>query len=460
MSTTVQAPLTSAYFDLYSKTGLEGVLYDGPEPEIVFGYQIQRNSWFAFFQTPMRGEVSGDTVSWKAARSAHFLLHTWAALTTPKVMVAGRYREQYRIAFTRNLLHHVMRSCSLKANELSLLQLDAVGRDNLTQHEIAGGKWEQYNRMIGNVPDLVNFSDVLPSTELKMPLVEMPWELAESGANALPLCALKLNEIRIEAADMLLDLEHLIRVQQCTGQDSNGDPIWTPVPRKDIPGDLFVVKGKGREQRLPVPQMWAEYALVDKRETEFHAKNPKTYLIHQYQRHSNKAAKADGGNDRFDFKFNGAVKGWWLNAVNQTSREYNNYSNYTTNPVDQDRGSDPLHHVSLYYEGQARFENFPASILSDIIPFYHSKRVPLETGYHYYAHALALTTLEGLAHTNYGPLQTALSADVRDSDEEEGSSKVGGCRYQLELRAVSVFPAIIQNEVIKFPSYNVVKVDA
>ena len=442
--------LGTVYYDLASFSGTEAVYYGGQRPEIAFGRDIRRGSWFTFFQTPMRLDSghSTENATWKASRSAHHLLHMWATLTTPEVSVTSRARGRYRIAFTRNLMHQIFRRVQLKANDLTILDIRTTMRDNLSQHEIPTGKWECYNKMIGNQAGLVNWSDSLPSTDLQMPFIEMPWELSDDSSNAFPLCAMKMNELRVEVPDLQLDLSHLIRVQE--NQGTLDDPQWVDLKQKQVPWN-DVIQVRGKKDSLPMPQLWAEYALITKEEMEYHESQPITYSVHQYQVHA-----VRGGADRFDFKFNHGIKGWWLNAVNLTAREYNNFSNYTTNPLDANQGDDPVRTISEYFEGNARFENMPASHFSQVMPYFHSRRVPLETGYHYNPRALNMS-LEPLGCTNYGPLQSSMAVrlvgDNGDDDDESEEVPARQSKFQLQLHATNIFPCEIEAHSFRFPSY-------
>jgi hypothetical protein len=442
------ANVTNAFVDLASKQPIDDRLYGG-NCTTLLGREIRKVSWMSFIAIPMKKEPQGESASYKFSRSADALLHSWATMTTPEVRVKRDQQKTYRIAFTQNLMHNVMKTLTLTFNDLTALGLDPVSLDQLAEHQEEPGKWDAYNKMIGNVPALVEFGSVLPSKELKLPLKPMPWE--KDVSNALLLCCLKMNEVKLNG-DFQLELSKLIRVQKLADeQDENGGEVWVNCKANSVNyADIIEVKG-GKPLQLPLPEMWAEYALVTKPERKFHRDSPHDYLLEQVQRYTHKRERA--GTHRFDFKFNYPTRALYMNALNKTGGEYNNHSNYSTNPHDSTQGKDPMQFLSLYYDNIPRFERFPASHFSDIVPYYHNNRVPMSVGYH--AHSYSLKNgLEQDCSTNFTSVYTSLeivTKDTANDDEEDNPRR--GCYYCIELRGVNHHIGRIDRDVFGFPSY-------
>jgi hypothetical protein len=387
MSSTPSASVTNAFVDLASKQPIDDVLYGGKKCYAVLGREIQTISWFSIIQVPLKKEPQGESASYRYSRTADFLLHSWQTLSTPEIRVKKAYEKTHRIAMTPNLMHVINKGISLTFNDLTALTVDTVAIDQLAQHNEDPAKWDAYQKMIGNIPSLLTFGTFLPSKELKLPMSFLPWE--KSVKNALPLCCLKLNEVRVNG-DFQLELSKLIRVQRILDGCSPDDVQWENLKASQVNfSDIIEVKG-GKPAIMPLPDVWAEYAMVTKPERKFHRDSSKDYLVEQVQRYTHKRESA--GTHRFDFKFNYPMRSLYFNMLNQSAKEYNNHCNYTTNPHNADEGKDPVQHASLYYDNVARFERFPASHFSDIVPYYHHRRVPTETGYH--AHSFSLTNGE------------------------------------------------------------------
>src|ERR1019366_1160795 len=267
--------------------------------------------------------------------------------------------------------------------------------------------------------------------------------------NALLLCCLRLNEVKLNA-DYQLELSRLVRVEKVAEESDDDGPIWVPCKANSINyADIIEVKG-GKPLVLPLPDMWAEYAMVTKQERKFHRDAPHDYLIEQVQRYSHKRERA--GTHRFDFKFNYPTRCLYMNALNQTAKDYNNHSNYTTNPFKADEGKDPMQTLSLYYDNVARFEKFPASHFSDMVPYLHHNRVPMSTGHH--AHSYSLKNgLEQDCSTNFTSVYTSLEIVTKDGAGDDDDDNRRGSYYTVELRGVNHHIGRIERDVFGFPSY-------
>jgi hypothetical protein len=441
------ANVTGVFVDLATKQPICDRLYGG-DCTTVIGREIRKVSWMSFIDVPLKKEPQGESASYKFSRSADALLHAWATLTTPEIRVKRGLEKQVRIAFTQNLFHNVMKTMTLNFNDLEGLRLDPVAFDQLAEHMENPGKWDAYNKMIGNVPQLVEFGSVLPSKELKLPLNPMPWE--KDVSNALLLCCLKMNEVRINV-DAQLELNKLIRVEKASDEvDEEGNAIWKPVKASQLNyADIIEVKG-GKPLQLPLPDLWAEYAMVTKPERKFHRESPHDYLIEQVQRYSHKRERA--GTHRFDFKFNYPMRCLYMNALNKTAGEYNNHSNYSTNPHNAAEGKDPMRFLSLYYDNVVRFERFPASHFSDMVPYLHHNRVPMSVGYH--AHSYSLKNgLEQDCSTNFTSVYSSLEIVTQDTAGDDEDDPRRGSHYTMELRGVNHHIGRIERDVFGFPSY-------
>lgn len=442
------ANVTNVFVDLATKQPIDDKFYGG-DCTTLLGREIRKVSWMSFIAVPLKKEPQGDSAGYKFSRSADALLHAWSTLTTPEIRVKRGQENRYRIAFTYNLMHNVMSKLTLTFNDLMAVQLDSIAFDMLAEHMEDPGKWDAYNKMIGNVPSLVEFGSVLPSKELKLPLRAMPWE--KDVSNALLLCCLRMNDVRLNG-DFQLELSKLIRVQKLADEkDDDGNDVWVNCKASTLNyADIIEVKG-GKPLQLPLPEMWAEYAMVTKPERRFHRESSHDYVIEQVQKYNHKRERA--GTHRFDFKMNYPMRCLYVNAHNKTASEYNNHSNYSTNPHNAADGKDPMQTLSLYYDNVPRFERFPASHFSDIVPYYHHKRVPMSVGYH--AHSYSLQNgLEQDCSTNFTSVYSSLEIITKDSaSDDDDDNPRRGCYYAIELRGVSHHVARIDKDVFGFPSY-------
>lgn len=438
--------VTAVFIDLATRQPIDNKLYGGEECVVQLGRELRTVSWMAFIQTPIKKEPQGESCSYRLARSADAIQHSWLAVNTPHVRVKPAYAKTHKIAFTANLFHQLIKTGQLQFNDLKGVEFDTAILDDLSAHMEDPGKWDAYNSFIGNVPALTEFSTELISKPIKLPLNAMPWE--KDLTNALLLCCLRMNEVRIHF-DYNLELQKLIRVAEV--QD---DGSLKPVKANAVPwNDMIEVIGGKNGLSFPIPEGWAEYCMVTKNERRFHRGSPHNYLMEQYSKHDDRRQTA--GTHRFDFRFNQPHRVLYFKAKNTTASEYNNHSNYTTNPFDASHGADPCKQVSLYYDQQARFEKYPADMFSTMMPYYHAKRVPLEAGYHMISYSNK-NGLEPDCSTNLTVLSTSLEVITKDlaGDDEDEEDSRRGSKFVIQLRGCYHNIGLIQDDTFGFPNFS------
>ena len=124
--------------------------------------------------------------------------------------IKGRYRrpgDLYRVRYTRNLGHRIIRNVTMFFDDIEYFTIDSFYLDVKMQQTRVG--CELYNQMIGNVPELYNPDNVttgiLPAYKLIIPIV-FP---VCNGDSVLPLSLLD-KSVKIEVS--LCELEELLSV--------------------------------------------------------------------------------------------------------------------------------------------------------------------------------------------------------------------------------------------------------
>lgn len=440
--------LNAAFVDLATRQTICHRLYGGTDCLTQVGREIRPVSWMTLIQTKVKKEPQGESCGYKFARSADAINHAWLSVTTPRVRVKEGLRKTHRIAFTQNLFHNLIKTVKLDFNDLTAVTGDTATLDNLSAYMEDPGKWEAYNSFIGNIPSLTKFSTELPDTPLQLPLNLMPWE--KDTTNALLLCCLRLNEVRINS-EYNLDLSKLIRVQRLA-KAGNGDDVWEDLKAKDVNwGELIDVPNTKNGLQVALPDCWVEYAMFTKGERRFHRGTSHDYLIEQYQRFDDK--KQPAGTTRFDFKFNYPHRALMFGALNVTAAELNNHSNYTTNPHDAASGADPIKTVSYYYDQIPRFENFPATLFSTMSAYYHAKRVSLEPGYHIHSYSNK-NGMEQDCSTNLTSVSSSFEIKMSDAAVDDDEEDHHGSKFIVKVRGINHNIARIEGDTFGFPSYS------
>ena len=437
MSQFGSAQLTAAFIDLATGDNVDAGLYGGEQAISYLTRDIKKSSWITQIPVPLRAESSNSAnPSWKAARSADFMTKAWMRWATPAVSINPDLKDEaknYRIAWTYNLGHNVIKKGALMFNDLELQTFDRYWLDMHATHFTQEGKLKLYNQMIGNVPALVEFSDSLPSENIMTP---QPYYFAGATSNALALCCLSLNDVRF-VYDLESDLSKLLRVQKFNKATKQWEDF--------VPGSMSsIVKVQGQSDfTLKMPEFWAQYVIVTNDEREYHTGQERDVVIEQVQKYDS-IKKQGSGTVKLDFHFNYPVKALFWNAVNTTAEDLHNFSNYTTDASDADSGSDPVTHVSLFYENNPRCENVPADHFSMMESWNNLPVGTMQTGYHSLVYALDITSPDGTGSTNYSKLSVSLTNQIAD---------VAGNYYKVVLRALTINIFRMSQGAVSFPSF-------
>ena len=388
--------ITSGFIDLATFDEIEKYMYGGPDATAYFVRETRKSTWFT--QIPISLTVTsgepdfGQNWSVNVSRSGDYLLHTWLRLRLPSVTAAsGNF-----IRWTRNLMHNLIKECTLTFNDLVAARFDNYHLDFWAAFTVPASKKAAYDNMIGNISPLVEpivvAANTLPPKTLNLPL---PFFFSRDSGVALPTAALPYNDIRINLSfrnwDELLVSGTTITVNATT---SITNILGTTAPS------------------LTNVQVWGNYAIVSNDERKRMACAPRDILIEQVQTSPvNLFSRVDGTINRYNLRFSHAVKSLFFSVRNKgIQTEWSNYtsegsSNVLTGVVLIDPASeDPISSAGLVYENSNRLADMGVDYFSLVNPWYHSPTVPDLTGYHLYSYALDLCSLDPVGSTNYGKL--------------------------------------------------------
>jgi hypothetical protein len=116
--------ITSGFIDLATFDEVEKYMYGGPDATTYFVRETRKSTWFT--QIPITlpsssGEANfGNEWSVNVIRTGDYLLHTWLRLKLPSVQAAPNLF----IRWTRNLMHNLVRECTLTFNDLVAARFD------------------------------------------------------------------------------------------------------------------------------------------------------------------------------------------------------------------------------------------------------------------------------------------------------------------------------------------------
>jgi hypothetical protein len=197
-----------------------------------------------------------------------------------------------------------------------------------------------------------------------------------------------------------------------------------------------VVGGSANFDNLAV-QVWANYAVVSNEERVKMGKCPRDIVIEQVQDVQRlNFNPCTNPQPNYDVRLSHAVKALFWSVRNKTiSSEHANYSSHPPQRIGDQTGitapstglagplqdvimfnqagsNDPISNSSILYENTQRLNNLGSDFYCLVQPWYHSQRIPVDTGYHMYSYTLDLQSLDPQGSTNYGKL-TNVSIQVQ-----------------------------------------------
>ena len=396
MSSISTSNVTSGFIDLATFDEIEKYLYGGPDATAYFVRETRKATWFT--QVPVvlsRSAGSpgfGQEWSVSISRAGDYMLHTWLRVTIPAVNAL----EGLKLRWTRNLMHNLIRECSVTFNDLIAARFDNFHLDFWAAFTVPESKRNGYRNMIGDIDQLTQPSNSLPSAILNLPL---PFFYSRDSGVALPTAALPYNEMQINFH--FRDWNKLLILQNTEG---------------DAEGRISISASELKNNTPPIlgqTQVWANYAIVSNDERKRMACAPRDILIEQVQtapKHS--FTPATNAQQSFDIRFSHAIKVLFFAVRNSTfAAEWSNY--VTTSPLfgsgkvdfSPDSGAnDPISQTSLIYENTNRLAQMGSDYFSLVNPYYHAPSIPCDTGYHSYSYSLDFISLDPMGSTNYGKL--------------------------------------------------------
>jgi hypothetical protein len=408
MSSISTSNVTSGFIDLATFDEIEKYLYGGHDATAYFVRETRKATWFT--QVPVvLSRAAGSPAfgqEWSVAisRAGDYMLQTWLRMNTPKVelktMTGGD-----SIRWTRNLMHNIIRECSITFNDLIAARFDNYHLDFWAAFTVPEGKRNGYNNMIGNLDDLTQPRQSIPAMTLNLPL---PFFYSRDSGVALPTAALPYNEMRINF--YFRDWTHLLIYEQANVTVNNDR-------RRVVTADDL----KDGAPVLGNTQVWANYAIVSNDERKRMACAPRDILIEQVQTAPRQSfTPATNSQQSFDIRFSHAIKVLFFAVRNTTNvAEHSNY--ITSSPVTTLTGAnptgfksvtnfapvggaDPIVVTSLIYENTNRLAQMGSDYFSLVNPWYHAPVIPTDTGYHSYSYSLDFISLDPMGSTNYGKL--------------------------------------------------------
>lgn len=416
--------IAAGFLDLATYDDLDRLLYGGADSYSWFLREVRRSSWFTLVPCALAratGQGSfGQEWSAVVSRAGDYLVNTWLRVTIPAVTLRPDKGDNFRLRWTRNLLHNLVYLCTFTANDLTLEQFGSHFLDFWSAFTVPSSKRTAYSNCVGNISELIQPhkpGETIPSVALNLPL---PLFFTRDTGLSMPVCALPYNELRIglqfRSWNELLILDQI--------PDAGG--AMCPMSQC-VCAVSDLVEG---EPQIRDATIWATYALVSAEERQRLGCMPKDALIEQVQvSPTHTFSPLTSPQQTVELRFSHPIKVLFFGIRNRTNPcEHSNYTAASPVPYDTcvdfspPAALDPISEASILYESSVRVQ-MPVDFFSLIQPFYHSPSCPTETGYHMYSYALDYFSCDPTGSSNYSRLssvQLVLKASQAAIDAAEG----------------------------------------
>jgi hypothetical protein len=430
MSATSSVSAANCFIDLATFSELESFLYGGPLAISFFVAGVQKANWFSIIPIVLRNngtfECGANGVSACLNRSGDYVLNVWFRCEWPTVCnrVGAQKAPADTVRWTRNLMHNVIKRCSITFNELVVQEFDNYWLDFNYMFRIPASKRIGYQNMIGDIAALTTtFNPAADPTTLNVNQgllggffsVVLPFWFGEDSGVALPVAALPFNDVKINyefrnATDLLVmrgnaSMADLVSVKPGTDA-ATGQPYTTVTAT----GSVTFTKGYTH----------AHYAVIHNDERVKMGDAPRDMLIRQVQNVSVADVPASTTKFSFDLRLSHSIVSLFFAMRNKSQAA--EWSNYTTNfdyktingvaaQSAQVQGGafgisywNPIQKSELIYENTLRLSS-DSDFYALIHPYLFSDTVPDEVGYHMWTYSLRpWEALSPAGSTNYSKL--------------------------------------------------------
>lgn len=392
------------FIDLAAFSELDAYLYGGQLSVTWFVGTVQKSNWFAIIPISLRHDTTPNFGIKTAAtinRTGDYAINSWFRVQIPKIVLVAdpNIYTGATLRWTRYLGHALFRKIQLTHNELVTQEFTSEWMDINFQFNVPADKRAGYRQMIGDVP--LNYNARAPGQPVgdgNFINVPLPLWYAEDSGRALPIAALPYCETKINYD--LRDWSELVVVYPgVTGV--SGSRVATI-------NDVFQYDAQTTKPAFVNPETYTTYAMVHNDERALMGNGNRDILMYQIQITQSAALSGvdQNQNQIFDIRFSNPIVALFFAIKNVSIHTFSppsgqEHGNYTTEL--SYNGTDPISVATLLYENSIRTQ-MGGDYYSMVAPYYHSKTIPDEYGYHVHPYALDIFNLNPCGSTNYNKL--------------------------------------------------------
>lgn len=420
---------------------------------------FEKFTWSSHLPVKFEHRQVSNFISYSPPTNLHFLLYSTLFLRLPKVRVKKEYQDRVKIAWTYNLGINIINTGFLCFNNDNIQSIDYI-RLNMFIQEYFKSENQRlvFDRMIGNIPQLQNWTTYLPPYPLKIP--QLWFCYARNEGLAVPLFL--LNEVNVHHKfDFRLKIADLIRMK-FLDQETNQ---WV---EKKCRFKYLDCKSNGTSvETLDIPELWGRFANIDEGEynwwfekdlkPEEEAEREYRVIIDDMMPIDLDDEKKYGDSFSIDIACEKPCRSINIVAENLTATTNNYYSNFTTCSENLFEGWNPVSIKNIRYGSALRVPELPLGFSDEIEYLYHADSIPLEPGYNKYSFSYKSSNYNDVAIipknnemkmnlqiTNYNLFYSHLSNGQNDDNwddsdtEDETNKKSINERFKVRIRLVTM----------------------
>lgn len=347
-------------------------------------------------------------VVYKANTNMSYLLYTYLRWKLPSIKVKEKYNDYVKICWSRYIAHNIVLKCRCLHGEKEYQVIPQKWFDMNFQFNIENDRKKEYREAIGDVPELIEFTNHLPEWNI---CFYQPFDFSRDICMALPLSIVKATEVSFEYT-FDYDISRFLRVMIFEKETNT----WI---EKAFSYQQLIGICDGIVSRLPQPVLWGRYGKVDSEE-EIQMQNCvpiHSYVISNYlvpETKNNIAIEKCETHEIIPLVSDSPVKKIYWVAENLEAKKKNIHSNYTTE-VDQTIGWNPFTKVVMKY-GQSNRLALERDQFSGSQIFYHCKGSPIDKGFNCISNANDKETLDADIGITYDGVDKQLIVYIDDTD--------------------------------------------
>lgn len=376
-----------------------------------FHHVIRKATWYSSSLIKLNPSVDNDSVTYQVNSTFHFLCYVYRRYILPHISVKAEYRDKVMICWPHNVGVNSIKTVSFLEDDVPYHNFDATWYDINSQFYTRPGFRENYDRGVGNISFLENWSHMLPSYPIN---VEEPFFYSLDSSYAFPMFYKGTQARVIHAYDMRRKIVNLLRMKK---QNKRG--LWTYIT--DGKKICKYLEGISVNSVIPTPELWGRYAYVTDAELNIYkcSREAQVYYIKTVENFDalNRVTYEDKAIIGLNCK-SPCLAIFWV-AENQDAVAVHNFSNYTTNTDNVYEGYDPIATNDLIYETGSTaipWKSMDSDHFNIASSRKHFPSSPCDFGYHGHSFAWDSTSVDVQIAIILAKLGAKLAVSIRDTN--------------------------------------------